>query len=116
MIKKANKDILVLQLLGGAFGISAAQAAFANRLIINAAISAPTVSPALLLSTGATELKTVFNADQLPGVLLSYMTGVKAAFAVAIGFSGMSFVFSFLSKWDRLNSHAQKEPESESQP
>jgi hypothetical protein len=110
-----NENTTVLQFLGGAFGISAAQAAFANRLIITAATNAPTVNPALLLATGATELKYVFNADQLPGVLLSYMAGIKAAFAVAIGSSGMAFVISFLSKWDKLNSHAKKEPEIESQ-
>jgi hypothetical protein len=44
----------------------------------------------------------------MPGILVAYMAGIKAAFAVAIGALGMSFVISLFSKWNRLNAHANK--------
>jgi MFS transporter, DHA2 family, glioxin efflux transporter len=83
--------------------VSAAQAAFVNQLIRKLPMSAPGINPVTVIATDATELRTVFNADQLPGVLIAYVAGIKAAFAVAIAVAGMSFLFSLMSKWTRLN-------------
>lgn len=63
------------------------------------------MSPAKLVATGATELRSVFSADQLPGILVAYMSGINAAFAVAIGMVGISLVASLFSKWRRLDIH-----------
>jgi MFS transporter, DHA2 family, glioxin efflux transporter len=65
--------------------------------------TAPTVNPALVLATGAAELRNVFPAEVLPGVLQAYMWGIKVAFALAIAGSGMSFVFSLFARWNKLN-------------
>lgn len=67
------------------------------------AITAPTVDPTLVLSTGAAELARVFPPDVLPGVLQAYMWGIKVAFALGLAGSGVSFLISLGSRWSKLN-------------
>ena len=88
---------------------SSGQSAFVNRLLAELPKTAPTVNPGLVLMTGASELHNVFPPDVLPGVLEAYMTGIKAAFAVAVAFSGTAFVFSLLVPIKKLPSHALDE-------
>lgn len=59
--------------------------------------------------TGASELRNVFPADVLPGVLEAYMIGIKAAFAVAVAFCGMAFLCSLAIPMKKLPSHAPGE-------
>lgn len=89
-------------MLGGAFSTSAAQSAFVNRLVSSLATNAPGVDPQLVVFTGAAQLRSVFHSDQLPGILLAYMDGIKASFAVAVGMVGLAFLMSFLVPWKKL--------------
>jgi MFS transporter, DHA2 family, glioxin efflux transporter len=107
-VERMLTNISVFQTLGGAFAVSAAQAAFVNQIIFNLPTTAPGVSPESVIATGVTQIRTVFNADQVPGILLAYMTGIKAAIAVSIGTIGLSFIVSFLSKWDRIGVDSSK--------
>lgn len=66
------------------------------------ATTAPTVDRFRILTTGASELRTVFP-DELQGILVAYMRGIKIAFALAIAGAGVSFLLSFGSRWRRLN-------------
>lgn len=66
-------------------------------------INAPGVSPLLVLATGASDLRSVFSADELQGVILSYMDGLKAAFAVSVGLVGTAFLISFIVPWKKIN-------------
>ncbi|KAM6477507.1 major facilitator superfamily domain-containing protein [Trichoderma sp. SZMC 28011] len=84
--------LLFLQTLGGAGIVSAAQAGFVNVMINNLPKTAPGVNPALVVSTGATDLRKVFSEDQIPGILVAYMQGLKAAFAIGIASSGIAFI------------------------
>lgn len=97
------RTCLVFQTLGGAFSLSAAQAGFVNKVISTLATSAPSVNPEALIATGAAELREVFSPDQIPGILVAYMTGIKAAFAVATAMAGFSFLLSLLSPWKRVH-------------
>ena len=67
------------------------------------------MDPALVLLTGASELHNVFSADRLPGVLEAYMVGIKAAFAVAVAFSGAACLCSLAVPWSKLPTHAPGE-------
>lgn len=67
------------------------------------------MNPSLVIVTGATELRNVFSSDVLPGVLEAYMTGIKAAFAVSVGFCGAAFLFSLAIPMKKLPSHAPGE-------
>jgi hypothetical protein len=80
-----------------------------NRLLATLPKLAPGVDPGLVLLTGASELRNVFPPDQLPGVLEAYMVGLKAAFAVAIAFSGAAFLCSLAVPMKKLPSHAPGE-------
>ena len=96
----------VFQTLGGAFSVSAGQAAFTNRLLAVLPTKAPLVQPALVLLTGASQLRQAIPPNSLPGVLEAYMVGIKAAFAVAIAFAGVAFLCSLAIPTRRLPSHA----------
>lgn len=102
-ISTASSILYFFQTLGGAFSLSGAQAGFANRVISTLATSAPSVDPKALIATGAAELRQVFSPDQIPGILVAYMTGLKAAFAVAIGMAGLSFLLSLLCPWKKVH-------------
>ncbi|KAG8160985.1 hypothetical protein KVR01_009249 [Diaporthe batatas] len=95
--------ILFFQTVGGAFLVSASQSAFVNVLIKTIPYSAPGVDPLRLIATGATELRKAFTAEELPGILVAYMHGLKISFAVALGSTAMALVVVLFSKWKRLN-------------
>ncbi|KAL1893965.1 hypothetical protein Sste5346_006106 [Sporothrix stenoceras] len=101
-IAAVTANLLVFQTIGGAFSTSIGQAAFVNRLLAVLPKTAPGVEPALVILTGASELRNVFSADVLPGVLDAYMAALKAAFAVGIAFCGVAFLFSFAIPMKRL--------------
>ena len=95
----------VYQTIGGAFSTSAGQSGFINQLLKELPKTAPSVDPLLVIGTGATDLRKVFPPDVLPGILEAYMVGIKAAFAVALAFSGMAFLFSLFVPAKKLASH-----------
>ena len=99
----------MFQTVGGAFSISAGQAAFVNRLLAALPKTAPGVDPGLVILTGASDLHKVFPPDVLPGVLVAYMVGIKAAFAVAVAFCGMAFLSSLTIPMQKLPTHAPGE-------
>jgi hypothetical protein len=55
------------------------------------------------VATGATDLHKTFSGDELSGILVAYMAGIKVAFAITIGAVGISIPISLLSKWGRIN-------------
>lgn len=96
--------LLFLQTVGGAFMVSAAQSAFVNVLIKTLPRTAPGIDPAIIVLTGATDLRKAFSPDVLPGILEAYMHGLKIAFAIGLASTGMALiVITFLQKWNRLN-------------
>lgn len=88
--------------IGGAFLLSAAQSAFNNRLIIHLASTLPDVNAGVALGTGATQIREVFTAEQIPFVIDGYVEGLKAVFAITIGAFGMATLVGFFGSWRRL--------------
>lgn len=66
------------------------------------ASTAPTVDPATVILTGSAEIRNVFAPDQVPGIVLAYMSGLKVTFALMAGFAGMSFLLSGLQSWKKI--------------
>ncbi|KAL3422560.1 major facilitator superfamily transporter [Phlyctema vagabunda] len=91
--------ILFAQTIGGAFYVSAGQSAFANRLLSRLPITAPSVDPVAVVSTGVTELRNVFPADTIPGIVAANMAGLKVAYAIAIASVGASVFIAVLSPY-----------------
>lgn len=99
--------LLFFQTIGGAFMVSAAQAAFVNVLMKVLPHSAPGINPFIVVKTGATDLRTAFAADLVPGILEAYMRGLKIAFAIGLASTGVAFVIiTLFQRWNRLNTAA----------
>jgi len=96
----------VFQTFGGAFFVSAGQTAFANRLLARVVTSAPNVSPALVVATGATQLRTAFHAEDIAGIVIAYMAGLKTSFALAIALAGVSLPIAMFAKWQNVRPKA----------
>lgn len=86
--------------------MSAAQSAFLNTLLKSVAKYAPEVDPSTVVLTGATEIRRVFPAASLQGILLAYMDGLKVTFALVLAGTGLAFVIGLASRWKRLNTEA----------
>ena len=80
----------VFQTIGGSFFVSAGQSAFENRLLYSLAENAPSVDPALVLATGATEIRATFFGTELDGVLQSYLDGLHVVVILTIVIAGLS--------------------------
>ena len=99
--------ILFAQTIGGAFFVQAGQSAFSNQLLKTVPTTAPGVAPALVLGTGASDLRNVFSPEVLPGILVAYMAGLRDAYAIAIAMAGMAFIISFFTGWKSLKGKVQ---------
>jgi TRAP-type C4-dicarboxylate transport system permease small subunit len=64
--------------------------------------TAPTVNPQAVAATGVTQLRAVFPADTIPGIISAYMDGLKVAYAIAIASAGLSVFIALASKWRNL--------------
>ena len=96
--------LLFFQTVGGAFMVSAAQSAFVNVLIKTLPSTAPGIDPAIVILTGATDLRKAFSPDVVPGILEAYMHGLKIAFAIGLASTGVAlFIITLFQKWNRLN-------------
>ena len=89
--------------------IAAAQSGFVNQIVHKLATTAPSVNPALVTGTGATELNQIFSGAELDGVLRAYAWGIKVVFAITIGACGITVPVSLFSKWTNVNA---KKPSS----
>jgi hypothetical protein len=67
-----------------------------------------------LITTGASDLRTVFTPEEIPGVLLAYMHGLKSAFAVSVAFCGLAFISTFFIPWGKLKTHSGDSAEVDS--
>ncbi|VUC31708.1 unnamed protein product [Clonostachys rosea] len=105
-------NLYFFQTVGGAFTVSVAQDAFINQALDRLRTSASGVDPNRLITAGASELRKVFTPEELPGILIAYMHGLKAAFAVSIGLCGVAFLTTLFIPWGRLPTH---EPSTEKQ-
>lgn len=105
-ISTISSMALFVLIMGGAIMISVGQSVFANRLVASLASTAPNIDPALVLATGATELRATFSDSEIDGILKSYMDGLRASYALAIALAGCALVLTLLTPWRRINRHS----------
>lgn len=82
--------------------MSAGESAYTTTLLKKLPTLAPSVSPATLTAVGITEIRATFPADVVPGIILSYLDGLKVAYALSIALGGMAVVISLASKWKNI--------------
>lgn len=80
----------VCQTLSGAYFVAIAQSLFANRMLQTVLAGASHLDPALVLSTGASELRDVFSGDDLTAVIAAYMVGIKDVFTFSLACAAFS--------------------------
>lgn len=99
---------LVFLTVGGSFFISAAQCGFNNQLIKYLATHLPGVDAAVALGTGATQIRDVFTAAQIPIVIDAYISGLETVFAIAVAAFGTATLLGLLGNWKRLDAETIK--------
>jgi hypothetical protein len=75
--------------------------------------SAPNVDPALVIATGATQLRDVFSAEELPRIITACIHGLKAVWAVATEFVGFATIWCAVIPWSRLPTHVSQAGDGE---
>lgn len=101
-LSSITAQTLFFQSFGGAFFISAAQAAFSNKMLETVVFTAPTANLVQVIEAGASELREIFPPEVVEGIVLAYMEGLKAAFAIAIAGAGLLFLLAFTPRWESL--------------
>jgi hypothetical protein len=96
-ISSITAIMIFFQTISGAIFVSAGQSLFTNKLISTVAELVPDVPSALVVATGATELRRVFTPQQLPGIIASFMAGLKNTYALGIALSGMAVLVAVLT-------------------
>lgn len=95
--------IMFIQTLGGALFISIAQNIFTNRLLSNLAAKVPSLDSNLVLSTGATNLKTAITREYGPSilgdVLIAYNKALQQTFLVSVAIASLSIIGSAGMEW-----------------
>lgn len=84
----------VSETISGAILLSAAQCAFVNQMLKTLTVTAPNVDSAKLIATGVSEIRDVFPAEQIPGILLAYMDGLRIPFAIATATAGAACILA----------------------
>ncbi|KAK5111737.1 hypothetical protein LTR85_011782 [Meristemomyces frigidus] len=77
-------------------------------LIKYLAIHLPGVDTALVLETGATQIRDAFSAEQVPVVVRAYISGLKIVFAITTAAFGIATVVAPLGNWKKLDEEAIK--------
>lgn len=101
-LSSVSAMVLFFQTVGGAVWISAGQAGWSNKMLKEVAKRVPEVDPGLVVATGASELRKVFTAEELPGILDAYMEGLRVPFAIAIACACVTVVLSFAPRWEKI--------------
>lgn len=86
------------QQLGGAVFIAVAQSVFSNRLVSNIKQST-NLDPAKVLSTGATNLRSVIEPSQIGELLTAYNGALVDAFRVGLGLACICIVPALCMEW-----------------
>ncbi|KAF3084453.1 hypothetical protein TWF569_006971 [Orbilia oligospora] len=80
--------------LGGAISISVAQNIFSNTLLQQLPKLAPKVNPQLVVHAGATAIRVIISAENLPGVILAYNKAITTCFILPIAVGGVAWLCS----------------------
>lgn len=97
-------SILVFsQTFGGAIFLAIAQLIFSHGLISGLQEYAPTVNPEIVINAGATAVRGVVGAANLPAVLRAYMVGIDRVFYLSTGAAGAIFLFSWGMGWKSIS-------------
>ena len=94
-LSSATAMLLFFQTLAGAIFISVAQSIFSNELVKAVAKNVPSVNPGEVVLIGATDIRSAFQPDIVPGIVQSFMSALQKTYVLAIACAGLSAVTAF---------------------
>ncbi|KKK15331.1 hypothetical protein P175DRAFT_0480132 [Aspergillus ochraceoroseus IBT 24754] len=102
-IPQGTAAVMFFQTLGGALFIAVSQSLFQNGLIEGIHTYAPAVDAGKIIGSGATEMRSVLTnsnqLDQLPNVILAYVSGLRDTYRLSLALFCAAFVVSCLFEW-----------------
>ncbi|KAF7331021.1 Major facilitator superfamily transporter [Mycena venus] len=94
--------IVFLQTLGGALFVSIGENIFSSKLAAGLVRKVPGLDPRMVLSTGATDLKTIISPQYLPAVLQVYNEALVSTFHIAIAMVSLSILGALAMEWKNI--------------
>lgn len=92
-------SVIFSQTLGGAIFISAGQNIFTNKLLSSLRQAVPQLDPAIILATGATDLRTTVHPDLIHAVIVTYNGSLIHVFYLATGLACLTILGSLGMQW-----------------
>lgn len=93
--------VMFCQQLGGAIFVSIGQSVFTNQLV-NGLKSVAGISPAVVVNTGATDLRHVVDPSNLHGVLVAYNGALTKTFTVSLAMACLSIIGALCIEWKSI--------------
>jgi hypothetical protein len=90
--------------------LSYADVIFTNSLKVLIKEDAPAVNPQMVIDAGATAFRSVVPETDLSAVLAAYSKSVNYVFYLAVGASGLAFLFSFGLGWKDIRKKSKPNP------
>lgn len=89
--------------VGTSTSLGTGQSVFSNLLLKELPALAPDVDPITVINTGATDIRSVFPAESVPGIVQAYLYALRATFVVVVAYAGVAVIFAAGSRWKRLD-------------
>lgn len=101
------------QFMGASIALAIGNAIFVSALKQELPQFAPNVDPAVVIEAGATGFRKAVAQNELPGVLLAYVTSVNREFYLSLGLAIASFCFAWGMGWKDIRPN-KKPPKTDS--
>lgn len=96
------------QSLGGSVFISVAQNVLDNKLIGNLLkLNLPDITPETIIDAGATDLRSIVPASELPRLLVAYNDAIISAFYVGLSLACFSLIGALAMQWRSVKAGRQ---------
>lgn len=89
--------------VGSALALATAQSLLDNSLLTHLPSLAPAVDPQAVIQAGATEIRSTFAAEAVPGIVEAYLKGLRAIYIMVIAFTGVATVVAATNRWTKLS-------------
>ena len=93
--------VMFCQQLGGAVFVSVGQSVFTNQLV-KGLRNVAGISPAVVVNTGATDIRHVVDPSNLPAVLVAYNGALTKTFTVALAMACFSIIGALTIEWKNI--------------
>lgn len=101
-----------VQTLGGTVFVTVCQTLLDNRLVAGLEGKIAGFDPSMVSNSGATSLRTLVPADQVPLLLEVYNDSIRAIWYVGLSMACLAFLASFGLEWKSVKSNKKSEKAS----